>query len=149
MDFLYLKIINNCFIVLAVGAVIGFFSGMFFIISVTPPALSDVIADKITELYNKKQQDCSAYLIKRAKSISKNMSKDNAECNNNHVVKENININLAQVDKIFQSIEHEADQPEHDVHDYCCSGCNHTLIECCEVDKLDIVQVINKVIARK
>ena len=139
--------------VVALGCLfIGLMSGMFILWKICFPSFYNSFyesAEEIYKLYKEKRENCPAYLIKRAKSISAEKSPNNTGSSENDIVSENENSLSVDSDKVFQNCKNEFHKIEKCVHNYCCCDCNHTLIECCEVDKGAIIQVINKVITRK
>ena len=137
------------YIIYVVLLAAGFFSGIFFVTDRIPPIPFDGIAEKVHELYKQKRDSCPKYLIKRAGSIAAEVSQNNTECNNKDVISKDENVHSAVTDNAFQNPKCEFHKAEHSVHDYCCCGCDHTLVECCEIDKWDIVQVVKEVITGK
>jgi len=139
--------------VIFMGSVLGgLFLGIFLMWFLYFPSVYESIrksGKEIYELYKNKYENCPAYHIKRARSISPKITKHNAQDNNKEIVPENETINPVESDEILKDCKYKFHDGKNNVHNYCCCCCDHTLIECCEVSEGDIIKVIENVIKRK
>ena len=131
------------------GLLAGLMAGVLFFAKFAPSVPSKKVAKRIYEKYKQKRDNCPKYLIKRAGIIAKEVSENSAGYNDKDIIPVAKDIDSLGSDSEINNKKCEFHKPEHCVHDYSCCGCNHTLVECCEVSEREIVQIIEEIVTGK
>jgi hypothetical protein len=144
-SFSVIELLIGCGFCFVIGLSFGIFHTRRFYIS----CILGISTKTIYELYNNKRENCPQHLFERIKRISGETSPYNTQKDKEHIHSEDTVNPSIKSGEMFNNTNSEPDCSKSIKHYDCCCGYNHTLTKCCEINKEDIIKIIQKIITGK